>query len=73
MDRPDRDDRGISDVCEHALDVVCLLTDPGRVSPQTDPPAWSDRHHPRLLPSLIDPPLVRSGQIHGPGSPFVAP
>jgi hypothetical protein len=73
MYRTDRDDRGISDVGEHAIVVICLLADQRRVSPQIEPSASSERRHATVLPAMTDVPAVRSGQIHGPGSWFVAP
>jgi hypothetical protein len=68
MDRTDRDDRGISHVCEHAIGVLCLLADQRRISPQIEPSAPSQRRHATVLMPLTDAPAVRSGQIRRPGS-----
>jgi hypothetical protein len=73
MYRTDRDDRRFSDVCERASVVICLLAAQRRVSPQIEPSASSEHRHATVLLAMTDAPAVRSGQIHGPGSWFVAP
>jgi hypothetical protein len=73
MYRTDRDDRRISDVCEHAIVVICLPADQRRVSRQLEPSGSSERRHATVLLAMTDAPALRSGQIHGPGSWFVAP
>jgi hypothetical protein len=71
--RTDRDDRGISDVCEHAIVVICRLTDQRHVSLQIEPSASRARRQTTVLLATTDASAVRSGQIHDPGSWFVAP
>jgi hypothetical protein len=71
--RAHRDGRATSDVCAHATVVVSLAADGNCFSTQRAPSTSSDRRYATVLLLMTDAPAVRSGQIHGPGSWFVAP